>query len=145
MSQTETHNSALSPKLMGAPGAHPDQPARTLHRVASLGGRITARTRAPLRRIAALPPAVLRLYSDTTQRPSRVPVMIHPFVSRHSPSTAKPSRARRLILRAGRPYRSLPWPCRGFSSPCRRAVSWSCPAYPREPLRACVTIQSTVS
>ena len=153
MSQTVTQKQCIESKTSWVHQVH-TLPSMQAHcvvsqawpgRVAGLGGCIAARMRAPLRRIAALSPAVSRLYRDTTQQPSRVPVTIRPFVSRHSPSTARPSRVRRLPLRAGRPYHSLPWPCHGLSSPCRRAVSWSCPACPSEPLHACVMIQSTVS
>ena len=87
--------------------AHTRRVASLAGRVAGLIGRIATHTRAPLHRIAALPPAMSCMYRDTTQRPSIMPVTIRPFVSRHSPSAARPSRARRLLLRAGRSYRSF--------------------------------------
>ena len=84
--------------------------------------------RSSLHRIVALPPAVSRLCCNTTQWPSRLPVPIQFIISRHTPPAAKPSHARRSLLRAGRscrwpsprPYRgpirpcpSRDWPCRG--------------------------------
>ena len=86
--------------------------------VASLGGRIVVSTRAParsLRRIAALPPNVSCLYRETTQRPSRVPVTIRQFVSQHSPSATRPSRAPRLPLREQAVSWPLLWP---YRRPC---------------------------
>ena len=82
-----------------------------------------------LRRIVALPLVVSRPYQDTTQRPSRVPVTIRPFVSRHSPPTVRPSRAGCSPFCVGRPCRRPCWPSRGpamaVSSP---AMSWP-PSY----------------
>ena len=53
--------------------------------------------------IVAPPPAVSRLSGHTTQRPSRAPVMIGPFVLQHNPPAAGPSRAcRSPCAQAGR-------------------------------------------
>ena len=54
-----------------------------------------------LRRIMALPLVVSHPYHDTTQQPSRVPVMIRPFVSRHCPQQPGPrARAAQPCVRA---------------------------------------------
>ena len=81
--------------------------------------------------ITALPPAVSRLYCDTTQWLSRASVTIHPFVSRPNLPTARPSRARRSSLGAGRPCRRLyssPAECVAPPVAClsthRSTVSW---------------------
>ena len=102
------------------PCRRPGWPCRALYRRAPRTRCCSYRSF--LRRIVALPPAMSRLYHDTTQQPSRVPITIRPFVSRHNPSAARTSRARRLPLRAGRPCRTWrrlgrivgeSWPCRG--------------------------------
>ena len=80
----------------------------------------------PLRRIVAPPTAVPCLSRDTTQRQNRALVMIRPFVSRHNPPVARPSRACRSPLHTGRP-------CRRASQPCRRPSPWPY----RGPIRLC--------
>ena len=91
------------------------------------------------------PPAVSRLSRDTTQRPSRPPFTIQFIVSPHTPSAARPLRARHKPLRAGRPCRRASRSCsksspRSYRGPIRsyRGRPWALAA-------PCVTIQSTVS
>ena len=70
--------------------------------------RVGHRVARPLSRIMALPSAMPRLSRDTTQRPSRVPVTIRPFVSRHNPPNSQALTRAPLALRASRPYH---YPC----------------------------------
>ena len=87
-------------------------------------GRHVAR---PLRRIVAPPPMVSRLSRDTTQLPNRTLVTIRPFISRHNPPTAKPSRTRRSPLRTGRPCFRASRPCRRPSPRPYRVLIRPCP------------------
>ena len=125
-----------SAPILGPAYAH-TAPCRWPGRVAGLAWqcrstRPAVSQRTPAHRVAAPPRALLRAVSrsqqvvswpcprpcrnlscDTTQRPSRPPVTIRLFVSRHNPPAARPSRAHRSPLRVGRP-------CRRASRPCRR-------------------------
>ena len=113
------------------PCRRPGWPCRALYRRAPRW-RCCA-YRSFLRRIVALSLAVSLPYRDTTQRPSRMPVTIHPFVSRHSPPAAKPSRPCRSPLRAGRPCRlvALLWP---YPQPGRVVALRLRPGQPSQPL-----------
>ena len=101
------------PTVSQAPPAVCCSPCRALYR------RAGRRVACPMRRIVALPPAVSHLSSDTTQRPSRPPITIRPFVSRHNPLETRPSRACLSPLRAGQPCRRASRSCRSPAAPCR--------------------------
>ena len=114
----------MSQAWLGHVAAHAHAPCR----------RAPARATGP--RVAASPtvsraqPAVSwpcrNLSRDITQRPSRPPVTIRPFVLRHNPPAARPSHACRLPLRPGPS-------CRRASRPCRRPS----PRPYRGPIRSC--------
>ena len=114
-----THSAV--PQAQHRPCRRPSWPCRALYRLAPRGRCCTYRSL--LRCIVALPLAVSRPYCYTTQRPSRVPVTIRPFVSRPSLLTARPSHACRSPLRAGLPCRRPCWSYRGAGS----AASWPSP------------------
>ena len=110
---------------------------RTLYRHAR---RHVAR---PLRRIVTPPPVVSRLSRDTTQQPNRALVTIRPFISRHNPPAARPSRTRRSPLCRGRPCSmglsavsqaessALSWPNPTVSWPYRGHGCYALPAVSR--------------
>ena len=92
---------------LGAPGAHPTQPASTLRRVAGQAwpGRVTSlarpcrRPRRPYRRcavhflryITALPPAMLSLYCDITSGQASAPLSRYNRLYRYMPSARLPA------------------------------------------------------
>ena len=105
--------SMTGPTASQTPSAVCCSPCRALYQ------RAGRRVACPMHRIVVLPPAVPHLSSDTTQRPSRPPIMIRPFILRHNPPAAKPSRACLSPLHASQSCRRASRPCRSPAALCR--------------------------
>ena len=119
---------AVSQRTPGRVAVHASAPCRTPASVAA--HRVLASPAVSCSQLAVswpCPRPCRSLSCDTTQRPSRPPVTIHPFVSQHNPPAVRPSSERRSPLREHRQCRRASRPCRRPSHRQYRGPIRSCP------------------